>query len=48
MLAEDINIPNKTIITQSIVGCCYSNLNIYKLKADGKWELSSEQRELKR
>lgn len=48
MLAEDISIPNKTITTQSIVGCCYSNLNIYKLKADGKWVFSSEQQELKR
>ncbi|SHM10589.1 hypothetical protein SAMN05444407_109156 [Chryseobacterium contaminans] len=46
ILAEDIDALNKTIKTQSIVGCCHFNLNTYKLKSDGSWEASSEQREL--
>ncbi|KMQ69259.1 hypothetical protein ACM39_03950 [Chryseobacterium sp. FH2] len=46
MLAEDINIVNKRITTQSVIGCCHYNLNTYSLKPNGSWEVSSEQREL--
>ena len=48
MLAEDINIANKTITTQSVVGCCHYNLNTYNLKSNGNWEVLSEQKELKK
>ncbi|WP_270421593.1 XAC2610-related protein [Chryseobacterium indologenes] len=48
MLAENIDTTNKTITTQSIVGCCHINLNKYKLNTNGTWETSSEQRKVKR
>lgn len=48
MLAENIDTTNKTITTQSIVGCCHINMNKYKLNANGIWETSSEQQEVKR
>ncbi|MDR3025164.1 XAC2610-related protein [Chryseobacterium sp.] len=48
MLAEDINTVNKTLTTQSIIGCCHYNLNTYKLNSTGNWETSSEQGELKK
>ncbi|WP_027381948.1 XAC2610-related protein [Epilithonimonas caeni] len=48
MLGEDINVTNKTITTQTTVGCCHINLNKYKLNSKGMWETFSEQHELKR
>lgn len=48
ILAEDINIENKTVTTKSIVGCCHYNLNKYKLNVDGNWLISSEQIEIKK
>ncbi len=46
ILAEDIDVANKVITTQSIVGCCHYNLNIYKLKSNGSWETSSKQQNI--
>lgn len=46
MLAEDINLANKTITIQSIIGCCLTNTNMYRLTDQGNWETSSEQREI--
>ena len=48
ILAEDINIENKTVTTKSIVGCCHYNLNKYKLNANGSWLTSSKQIEIKK
>ena len=45
MLAEDINITNKTT-TQSIIGCCKVNNNVYRLTNNGNWKTSSQQREI--
>jgi hypothetical protein len=45
MLTEDINITNKTI-TQSIIGCCKVNNNVYLLTNNGNWKTSSQQREI--
>lgn len=47
MLAEDINLKNKTITTKSVVGCCDYNINIYKLKSNETWEISSKQNKIK-
>lgn len=46
VLAEEINTVNKTISTQTIVGCCHYNLNTYELKSDGSWETSSQQKQI--
>lgn len=48
MLAENINIPAKTISVQNSIACCHYNLTIYKLKSNESWEVSSEQRQLKK
>lgn len=48
ILAENIDLANKTITTQSIIGCCHVNINKYKLNSNTTWESSSEQQELKK
>ncbi|WNI36536.1 XAC2610-related protein [Chryseobacterium sp. SG20098] len=48
ILAENIDLVNKTITTQSIIGCCHININKYKLNSNTTWESSSEQHELKK
>lgn len=48
ILAEDINVTNKIITTQSIIGCCHININKYKLNSSRNWNISSEQKELKK
>jgi len=48
ILAENIDVANKTITTQSIIGCCHININKYKLNSSTTWDISSEQQELKK
>ncbi|MDR4951331.1 hypothetical protein REB14_03905 [Chryseobacterium sp. ES2] len=48
ILAENIDVANKTITTQSIIGCCHININKYKLNSNTTWDISSEQQELKK
>ena len=47
MLAEDINVANKTITTKSVVGCCHFNVNTYKLNLNKNWETTSLQEKIK-
>lgn len=47
MLAEEFDAADKTITTRSIVGCCHTNINTYKLNPNGSWESLSEQKEIK-
>lgn len=41
ILAENIDLVNKIITTQSIIGCCHVNINKYKLNSNTTWDISS-------
>ena len=43
LLAEDFDFKNKTITTESPVGCCNINVNTYKLNSDKTWEKTNRQ-----